>query len=106
MEKDNYCTAYSKLGAAGKKTANSQEEYTLFDLRRVLAIASTPVAARWAAKVDRVIAHVRAGNYANTDDAIRRMWNKRRYDGDAPRDNAAQGVGEARSLQTRKEVRE
>lgn len=90
MEKDNYCTAYSKLGAAGSNAANWQEEYTLFDLRRVLAIASTPVAAGWAAKVDRVIAHVRAGNYANTDDAIRRMWNKRRYDGDVTQDSKAQ----------------
>lgn len=81
MATDNFCTAYEKLTAAANGAADRQEENTLYDLRRVLCIAATPMAAQWSTKVDDVVAYVKAGNYSGTDDAARRIWNKRWYQG-------------------------
>ena len=42
---------------------------------RVLLIVNTQTAKKYAASVDKLIAHVKQGNYANTDNDAKRLWN-------------------------------
>jgi len=83
MITESYNSACEKLEVAAKHASSQNEERTLCNLRRVLEIAPAPLAVAWAAKIDRVISHVRAGHYAGAVIDVQQMWNRKHYSGDA-----------------------
>ena len=51
------------------------ERNTFEAIIRVMLIVNTQTAKKYAASVDKLIAHVKQGNYANTDKDAKRLWN-------------------------------